>query len=120
MNTALESLRLDHYQRPKPDQPLLLMDEVAAMLERDKHQIANADVSAQFKCEVEAFEGALAAGLNEAHALVNGKWFIEELAVRLRRRSGDECRAEWVDFSRSRGGWPDLRGWWQRRTGNLP
>lgn len=68
---------------------------------------------AMFSAELLAFQAILATGLDAAHALVNGKWLVDDAARRTRRPT-PQCRDEWTRHLRSAGGDPEILAWWRR------
>jgi hypothetical protein len=96
--------------------------EVTAALAADKHLIAGYDAEARFQNEVATAERAIAANIDEGHALVNGKWLVDVYAPR--RLGGNatpqRCRDEWIAHAAHAGGLAEVRDLWSRISGRGP
>jgi hypothetical protein len=114
---VLKTLRLANFVHPRLDKQLETVDEVVAALRQDKHLLANRNVEHEFLHEVRAFEQTVLASLDQAHALVNGKWLVDVFAPRQCKSTPDRCRDEWLGHAISSGGLPEVRDLWQRITG---
>ena len=117
---ALETLRLHRYQSPDSSRALLTEAEVVEALESDRHRIEGLDIAMRFADEVKAYRLAAHASVDEAHALLNGKWLVRHLAAGVARKSSDVCFQEWCQAVREAGGAPDVKDLWERMTGNAP
>lgn len=109
----LRQLRLHRFIRPTYDE-LHTADEVLGMLRAGKELLAGVDVVALFAAELDAFHAALARDLDEAHALLNGKWLVDVFAPRRTGRTQTQCRDEWTEHLRRAGGDPEIKAWWRR------
>ena len=119
---SLVTLRLERFTYPTLAEPLKTTHDVTAALARDKHLIANYDVETRFMQEAAVVQAAIQAGLDEGHALVNGKWLVDVFAPRTLGRTWDRhrCRAEWIAHAVSVGGLLGVRDLWQGITGRPP
>lgn len=102
------------YDNPVAGKPLKTRAEIVERLAQDAILPRSNDLIAIYDEEFARCEQALATSLNHAHALVNGKWLIQEYAVRITGKSKDECRRVWTRHVASVGGHTEIRGWWQR------
>jgi hypothetical protein len=105
-----------------PDHHLILKSsgDIAADLAIGKGRLMSFDVEQQFIEELSSVETAIRRDLDEAHALINGKWLIGHMAHSLTKRDRALCRYEWLAHARSVGGLAEICDWWQRVTGNPP
>ena len=118
---ALTTLRLARYTRPVLEEPMETVEGVSAALRRDKHLLQDVDVEQMFRDEVASFEAAVRAGLDEAHALLNGKWLVDVFAPRSSCvLNPARCREVWIAHAREQGGLPEVRALWERITGREP
>jgi hypothetical protein len=123
LQNTLKTLSLDKFSHPHPQHPLLNAQEVLLGLEQDKDLLRGVDVAARFGAEHSAFLDALDASLDEAHARLNGKWFLRHFApTRARDALGavhaeERCAEVWREAVRSAGGHPEVRRLWGRLTG---
>src|SRR5262249_31792909 len=69
LQARLVTLRLAKFNRPTLNEPLLTVEEMSRVLERDKHLIKEYDVAARFAQEVERFTAIATASVDEGHAL---------------------------------------------------
>ena len=97
-----------------------LLQELNAALSADRDLIHGYDVATQFKAEVERFEKLVHLNLDDAHALVDGKWLTDVFAPKESARKPEECRQEWLAHSIMTGGLDDVRSLWKRITGKVP
>lgn len=111
LRDSLRTLGLHNFANPGT--PLLTVAQVEETLRADKHLLANLDVHAEFSKEIEFFERALH-NLDEAHALVNGKWLVDNFAPRHTGRTPETCRSEWSAAARAAGGHPQVAALWSR------
>lgn len=117
LQQSLKTLELATFTNPAVSRPLLDAAQVQQKLEADRALIAGYDVAAAFSRAVTAFDDAtLAASLEEAHAMLNGKWLVHDLARRRSRLDQDDCRRAWCQAVREAGGHPAVRAWWARVT----
>ncbi len=120
LKAALSTLKLTDYTRPDLAKPLLTVEEVRARLEDDRDLVRGYDVAHCFQAEVDAFNATVQRSLDEAHALINGKWLINHIADDRRWRKSGDCRELWINHAISAGGHPEVRLLWQRITGSPP
>jgi hypothetical protein len=116
----LRDLNLIGYLQPSNKMPLKQSDEIAAALAVGKARLLSFDVEAEYLHELSSFEATVLRSLDEAHALINGKWLFRHLAPTLTTRETDLCEYEWLAHARSVGGMREVREWWERVTGNPP
>lgn len=114
LRQRLNRLGLDRFQRPGLAEELLTAEQVRSRLREGKREISNLDVEAMFSAELEHFQAALATSVDEAHALLNGKWLVETYASRCTKLPPDACREVWARHLREIGGDPEIKAWWQR------
>lgn len=125
LHEAIEVVGIARRRSPSPDQSLLTAGEIEADLVREKDRLTGFDVEQNFHDALAAFEAAVAAGLPDAHAALNGKWLVEHLAQVRARSSGrtqskDDLRREWSEHARACGGHPGVRDVWERIVGAPP
>lgn len=84
------------------------------MLRAGKDELVGLEVDAMFSRQVHDFLQTLHASVDEAHALVNGKWLIDHFAARCTPATQERCREEWTACLRAAGGDPEIRAWWRR------
>ncbi len=120
VRSIVKELELESYSKPSLGSPMKQAAEVARALGEGKHRIQEYDVEQRFASEFADFEGLVRSNLDEAHALLNGKWLFQHMAPTLTRRDPDLCRFEWLAHARSVGGLPEVRDWWERVTGFPP
>lgn len=121
LREALTTLRLARYTRPVLEEPMETVEGVSAALRRDKLLLQDVDVEQMFRDEVASFEAAVRAGLDEAHALLNGKWLVDVFAPRSSCvLNPARCREVWIAHAREQGGLPEVRALWERITGREP
>jgi hypothetical protein len=116
----LRRLGLMNFLRPELHTPLKSSTEIASALKAGKDSLLSFDVEQRFADELSAFEARVRRNLDEAHALIDGKWIVRHLAPTLTKRKPDDCEYEWLAHARSVGGLPEVRDWWERVTGNPP
>lgn len=109
----LNLLGLDRLINPTSAQPPRAADDFLATFRAGRPSLADLDIEAMFSAELLAFQAILATGLDAAHALVNGKWLVDDAARRTRRPT-PQCRDEWTRHLRSAGGDPEILAWWRR------
>jgi len=116
MTKALATLQLAKHNNPHHNWPRL--DELAVLdaLKRDKHLVAGYDVARVFEEQTREFKDTLGRSEEEAHALLNGKWLLNDFAPRSAGKSStpDLCRAGWLEAVRGSGGFEPVRGFWKR------
>jgi hypothetical protein len=110
----LERLRLDRFLNPDRSRPLEATEVFVAKLRDGKHELLNLEIEAMFSVELDAFMAALATSLDDAHALLNGKWLVSAFAPQHTGRTQEQCRDEWAMHLRSIGGDPEIKAWWRR------
>ena len=112
----LASLGILKFCRPQSDAPLKDADEIRAQLLADTVTSQRlGDPAALFTEELARCHAALdRRDLICAHALINGKWLVDDLARRRTRRRGDALRDEWIAHVAKIGGHPAVKTWWQR------
>lgn len=120
VRAALEVLGLHRFHAPVAHEPLVTAADILAALRRDRRHLDEIDVPAAFDAEVASLQATIARDVDEAHALVNGKWLIDAFAVTATGASKDECRAAWCDHARAGGGLAEVRDLWRRLTGREP
>ncbi len=119
---SLRTLQLGRYQSPVREQPLRTVEQIVRELAAGKHLIADYDVEARFREEVEAAEAAIARTLEEGHALVNGKWLVRVFAPRTLGGSAspDTCLEQWIEHAIRTGGLPAVRQLWEQIANGSP
>lgn len=120
LRTALETLGLARFTNPQLGQPLLADEDIKTALRKDKHLIEGRDVEAMFDAEVTVVRAAVAASLDDGHAIVNGKWIMRHYARSVTDKSEEQCRDEWCEVVRTAGGLHEVRDLWHRITGKAP
>ena len=116
----LKELGLANYSNPAHGTLLRPSDEITAALADGKARLLSFDVEQEYRDQLSAFEATVRRGLDEAHALINGKWLFRHMAPTLTTRDPDRCEYEWLAHARSAGGLPEVREWWERVTGSHP
>lgn len=114
LRQRLNRLGLDRFQRPGLADDLVTAQQVRRRLREGKQELTGLDVEAMFSAELEHFQAVLATSVDEAHALLNGKWLVEVYAPRCTKLSPDACREAWTGHLREIGGDPEIHAWWQR------
>jgi hypothetical protein len=120
VRATLRALGLEKYTLPILGEPLKQPDEIAAALASGKDGLLKYDVETRFGEELSVFEATVNRGLDEAHAMLNGKWLVRHLAPAITKRDPDHCQYEWLNHSRAVGGLPEVREWWERIIGSPP
>lgn len=112
----LSALRIVRFDRPQSDAPLRSAAEIRTQLVQDDETTRQlGDPGALFDLELERCEHALTEhGLARAHALINGKWLVDDYARRATGRRGDTLRDEWIDHVATTGGHSEVVRWWAR------
>ena len=118
--SILEGLGLMKYTNPILGGSHRLTAEIIIALAEGKSRLNSFDAEERFLEELSAFQVILRTNLDEAHAILNGKWIVKHLAPTITKRDPDRCRFEWLAHARSVGGLPEVREWWERVTGNPP
>jgi hypothetical protein len=113
LQKELSALRIPGVASPDPQRPLKTVQEVEKALGDASQVIDEYRVVARFREEVAAFEQALTADLNEAHALLNGKWVLKVVAGE-RNLSAEQAREIWTNHICSVGGLAEVRQLWQQ------
>ena len=109
------SLGVARFGKPIVDQPRRTAEEIRAQLRLDGSDLGKLeDLVGIFDAEVNRCETAISTSMAHAHALINGKWFVEVYAAEATRRSAGHCRQEWARHISRTGGHPELVAWWQR------
>ena len=116
----LSSLKLMNFLKPILGESLKSSTEIASALAAGKAGLLSFDVEQRFVDDLTAFEAAVRRDLDEAHALLNGKWIVRHQAPTLTGRDPDLCAYEWLAHARIVGGLLEVREWWERVTGNPP
>lgn len=114
LRRRLQRLELDRFISPGNARPLRTTGEFLAMLAEGQHALGNLEIAAMFSTEVEGYMATLGHSLEDAHALLNGKWLVGCFAPRRTGRSARECRDEWTEALRFAGGDPEIGAWWAR------
>jgi len=112
LRQRLKRLGLDRFANPRQD--LWTTEQVLSRLREGKQELVGLEVETMFLDELERFNEVLAASMDEAHALFNGKWLVEVYAPRHTKRSPDVCREHWARHLREIGGDPEIKSWWRR------
>jgi hypothetical protein len=120
VRAILHELGLDKYRDPIQGAPLRPREEIAAALAVGKARLLSFDVEMKYLAELVSFDAIVQNSLDEAHALINGKWLFRLMAPTLTGRDTSRCEYEWLAHARSAGGLPEVREWWERVTGNPP
>jgi hypothetical protein len=116
---ALKKLGIAKFTDPVPGE-LKTDREIKAALEADQHLVHGTMIADRFEMELIAFRAMVARNLDEAHALLNGKWLVEHLGPTATGWTKARCRADWIAHAISVGGLPEVRDWWERVTGSPP
>jgi hypothetical protein len=114
MQASLNKMGLADFTRPTAAGPLRTVADVSQILTIHGRELARHDVLHIFQEETTTFETAIQADLRQAHALLDGKWLIDHLAVSRTRRSKEECRKDWVEHARSHNGLPEIQHFYER------
>jgi len=116
---SLKTLRLAGFSEPKLPEPMKTSEDVRSALAQDKHLIEGYDAESRFLHQVADVEAAIRSSLDEAHALVNGKWLVDVFAPRTLgpHATPQRCRDEWIAHAVATGGLAEARDLWQRITG---
>lgn len=112
----LETLGILRYAKLQSDAPLKSADEIRQQLREDSESSQRlGDPGALFDEELTRCHAVLDRGdLVRAHALINGKWLVDDLARRRTRRLRAALRDEWIAHVSQIGGHPAVKAWWQR------
>ena len=116
----LRELGLEKYSNPAHGIPLRLSDEITAALAAGKARLLSFDVEQEYRDQLSTFGATVLRSLDEAHALINGKWLFRHMAPTLTSRDPGQCEFDWLAHARSTGGLPEVREWWERVTGSPP
>lgn len=116
----LKRVGLGQYVRPGSTQASWTAAEVLQRLRAVKHELMGLDVEDMFSTELAHFKAALAVSVDEAHALLNGKWLVDVFAAKHTRTTPEVCRVEWAQHLREIGGDPEIKGWWRRVVAPRP
>ncbi len=120
LRAVLETLDVAQFSHPSDKRPLKSPPDVLAALEADKHLLQSYDVAQRFQSELDSIQANILGNLDEAHACLNGKWFVDHLAPSITGRKSKQCRIDWITHAASTGGLPEVTDWWARVTGSLP
>jgi hypothetical protein len=118
--SMLKTLKIAKLTNPPLDTDLKTDLEVIEALEADKHLFQDFDVAKEFRSRLLAFQQAVDRDLDEAHALLNGKWLVEHFAPTQTGRKPDQCKIDWIAHAVSVGGLAEVRDWWERVIGSPP
>ncbi|HBF34098.1 TPA: hypothetical protein DDW35_06005 [Candidatus Sumerlaeota bacterium] len=114
LQQALTSLGLKKFVQPAQQEALLTKGAVLAKLEQGKNLIAQHNVAEDFEKEVGAFEQSLG-NLDEAHALLNGKWIFSDFIPRkFPSKTPETARNEWIAALIAAGGNAEVKEFWNR------
>lgn len=113
LGTRLNRVGLDRFINPARGQ-LRSAEDFLRVLRAGKDELVGLEVDAMFSRQVHEFLQTLTASVDEAHALVNGKWLIDHFAARCTPATQERCREEWTACLRAAGGDPEVRAWWRR------
>lgn len=116
----LETLQLARLENPKPGRDFLQKETVLATLQQDKELLVGIDVAEMFGQHCSRWETTARASLDEAHALLNGKWLINHFAATTYKERAQVCRQLWEDAVRANGGLDEVKEWWERLFGAAP
>ena len=111
---SLQRLDLNGALDPNRMRRLDTREEFIARLRAGQHELAGLEIEALFSRQVDGFMAALDTSLDDAHALLNGKWLVDFFAVRHTRQPQERCRSEWVESLRLSEGDPEIKAWWRR------
>ncbi|HEX8199561.1 MAG TPA: hypothetical protein VF590_03675 [Isosphaeraceae bacterium] len=120
LQSTLDVLSVAKRNNPISGQPLKTSQDVLADLSHDRHRLLNYDVAQRFQNELQVYQAALQNQLDEAHAMLNGKWLFSHLAPVITGQNPDRCRSDWIAHAISAGGLAEVRSLWQRITGATP
>jgi hypothetical protein len=110
----LNRLGLDRLINPTSAQDPRTVDAFLELFRAGKHELAGLEIEAMFSAELAGVLAVFAAGLDQAHTIVNGKWLVDAFAARHTRRPAPLCRDEWTGHLRATGGDPEILAWWRR------
>lgn len=121
LNQTIDDLRvllqrqgLNDYLNPEGSKPLKGRAEFLAELTENRGAIAGYPLLEQDQTNLDQFIEASGRSHERAHALLNGKWLIRDLAPRLTGQTERDCRAAWIRHAIDAGGLDEVRGWWDR------
>ena len=117
VQSDLAALGLARYSHPKQHATMQTAGDVEALLARARDTVFSKDISRLFTDQMNLFENQLEAGLEQALAMLNGKWLTEHFAVRKTGQNERDCLDQWLSFVRSEGGLDEVRELWRRITG---
>jgi hypothetical protein len=118
---VLETLQVHRFTNPILGEALRTSADVHAALSKDKHLIQVYDVALRFQGELATFEAAVQNSLDEAHALLKGKWLIDHLVPSLKKQlTPEQVRDGWTAHAVSVGGLAEVRDLWTRVTRQAP
>ena len=117
---VLSLVGLRSFAQPRLGEPLRAAEDIEAQLATEGEALGVPSVVERFRRELFRFDEAIGAGLDSAHALVNGKWLVDVLAPERTGRAPSACRDEWTRHAVSVGGLPEIRDWWSRVIGVSP
>ena len=128
IRSVLNTLSIEQYLNPSLGNALKRSRDVLDALEADKHLLQGYDVAQKYQDYFNFFMFAVENDLDQAHAMLDGKWLVRHFApertkiidTSRRDRTPDECRQEWIAHAISVGGLPAVRDFWQRVTGRAP
>ena len=110
---SLEKLELGQLQKPQ-GKKLHSPESMIAAIKKNKHFIEGRIIETEFQKHLVDFREALARSLNDAHALLNGKWLINNFAHFRTGRKPDQVLDEWIEHAKAEGGLPEVRELWAR------
>ena len=87
---------------------------VLAVVDQGKHLINGYDVSTELRRQLAEVRSAIGRSLDEAHALIDGKWLVDVVAPESTSLSPQRCREVWIDHALSVGGLPEVVELWER------
>jgi hypothetical protein len=109
----LNRLGLDRLINPTSAQPPHTVEWFHEKFRVGRYELASLEIEAMFAAELVPVMTTLNTGLNEAHAVVNGKWLVDA-AARHTNLPTPRCRDEWLNHVRTTGGDPGILAWWRR------
>ena len=114
LSGRLQRLDLSGSREPNYGRPLVTRQAFIDKLRAGKHELAGLEIEAMFSAELDSFLATLEGSVDEAQAVLNGKWLVDVFASQRMKRTQAQCRDEWTAYLRSIGGDPEIKAWWGR------
>ncbi|MFO8073466.1 MAG: hypothetical protein R6V85_16500 [Polyangia bacterium] len=109
---TIREIRLAVPSHVSPGDPLLGRNEIIEILERDLKSIADSKLIDRFEEIFANLEKEVEQALRLSHARINGKWFVEHLAVHATKKSSAVCRSHWSEWIAKNGGLEEVKRLW--------